>query len=103
VGVLDEERNYKKRLISEIIHIKKQKLGLNSQNDTELLDRFTMTLLFRKLYTLSVHIVLLFATQLLPYCISVIFTHLYSDISTYCYVNFPSAFGKLLIFDFYLL
>jgi len=38
VEVLDEERNYKKRLIFEMIHIKKQKVGLNSQNDTELLD-----------------------------------------------------------------
>jgi len=38
VRVLDEETNYKKRLISEMIHIKKQKHGLNSQNDTELLD-----------------------------------------------------------------
>jgi len=38
VKVLDEETNYKKRLISEMIHIKKQKHGLNSQNDTELLD-----------------------------------------------------------------
>jgi len=38
VRVLDEEMNYKKRLISEIIYIKKQKHGLNSQNDTELLD-----------------------------------------------------------------
>jgi len=38
VKVLDEETNYKKRLISEMIHIKKQKCGLNSQKDTELLD-----------------------------------------------------------------
>jgi len=36
--VLDEEMNYKKRLISEIIHIKKQKHGLSSQNDIVLLD-----------------------------------------------------------------
>jgi len=38
VRVLDEEINYKKRLISEMIHIKKQKHGLNSQNDIVLLD-----------------------------------------------------------------
>jgi len=38
VRVLDEETNYKKRLISEMIHIKNQKCGLNSQSDTELLD-----------------------------------------------------------------
>jgi len=38
VRVLDEETNYKKCLISEMIHIKKQKCGLNSQNETELLD-----------------------------------------------------------------
>jgi len=37
--VLDEEINYKKRLISEMIHdIKKQKHGLNSQNVSVLLD-----------------------------------------------------------------
>jgi len=38
VRVLNEETNYRKRLISEMIHIKNQKCGLNSQNDTELLD-----------------------------------------------------------------
>jgi len=38
VKVLDEEINYIKRLISEIIKIKNQNCGLNSQNDTELLD-----------------------------------------------------------------
>jgi len=38
VRVLDEEMNYKKRLISELIYIKKQQNGLNSQNDTDLLD-----------------------------------------------------------------
>jgi len=38
VKILDVERNYKKRLISEMIHIKKQKSGLNSQQDTDLLD-----------------------------------------------------------------
>jgi len=38
VRVLDEEMNYNKRLISEMIYIKKQKKGLNAQTDTELLD-----------------------------------------------------------------
>jgi len=38
VKVLDVKKNYKKRLISEMIYIRKQKHGLNSQNDTELLD-----------------------------------------------------------------
>jgi len=38
VEVLDEKKNYKKRLISEMIHIKKQPNGLNFQNDTDLLD-----------------------------------------------------------------
>jgi len=33
-----EKLKKKKRLISEMIHIRKQKHGLNSQNDTELLD-----------------------------------------------------------------
>jgi len=36
--VLNEETNYKKRLISEMIHIKNQNCDLNLQNDTELLD-----------------------------------------------------------------
>jgi len=38
VKILDEEMNYNKRLISEMIFIKKQKHGLNAQMDTELLD-----------------------------------------------------------------
>jgi len=37
VEVLDEELNYNKRLISEMIHIKKQKQGLNLKKDTDLL------------------------------------------------------------------
>jgi len=37
VEVLDEEINYNKRLISEMIHIKKQKHGLNLKKDTDLL------------------------------------------------------------------
>jgi len=37
VEVLDEERNYNKRLIFEMIHIKKQRQGLNLKKDTELL------------------------------------------------------------------
>lgn len=36
--ILDEERNLNKRLISEMIHIHKQKQGLNIQSDTSLLD-----------------------------------------------------------------
>jgi len=35
--VLDEEINFNKRLISEMIHIKKQKQGLNLKKDTDLL------------------------------------------------------------------
>jgi len=38
VKILDVESNYNKRLISEIIYIKKQKHGLNAQTDTALLD-----------------------------------------------------------------
>jgi len=38
VKILDEEMNYNKRLISEMIFIKKQKQGLNAQMDTALLD-----------------------------------------------------------------
>jgi len=35
-----EEINLKKRLISEMIHIKNQDYGLNSQNDTEFFDLY---------------------------------------------------------------
>jgi len=38
VSVLDYEPNYHKRLISEMVHIKEQKNGLNFMSDTELLD-----------------------------------------------------------------
>ena len=37
VEILDKEPSYKKRSISEMLHIKKQVLGLNKQSDTELL------------------------------------------------------------------
>lgn len=33
--ILDEEQVYNKRLISEMLHIKRQKFGLNRQSDTE--------------------------------------------------------------------
>ena len=35
--ILDSEPSYKKRLISEMVHIKRQNMGLNKQSDTELL------------------------------------------------------------------
>jgi len=38
VKILDRENNYFKRLISEMIHIKEQSHGLNSQKDIEFLD-----------------------------------------------------------------
>lgn len=37
IRILDFEPNYHKRLISEMIHIKEQKMGINSKKDTELL------------------------------------------------------------------
>ena len=37
VKILDKKSLYNKRLISEMVHIKKQKLDLNKQNDTEAL------------------------------------------------------------------
>jgi len=37
VEIVDTEPSYGKRLISEMIHIKKQPYGLNKQSDTELL------------------------------------------------------------------
>jgi len=39
VEILDVERYYHKRLVSEMLHIKRQKNGLNLQTDTECLDR----------------------------------------------------------------
>jgi len=35
IDILDKERKYHNRLISEMIHIKKQKNSINKQNDTE--------------------------------------------------------------------
>jgi len=35
IKILDEEPIYNKKLISEMIHIKRQKNGLNNQNDTD--------------------------------------------------------------------
>jgi len=47
VRLQDKEINYKKRLISEMIHIKKQKHELNSQKDTELLNPIYNDILLR--------------------------------------------------------
>jgi len=38
IKILDTKSNYNKRLISEMLHIKEQKKGINSQKDTEFLD-----------------------------------------------------------------
>jgi len=38
VKILDTEKNYFKKSISEILHIREQSLGLNAQKDTEMLD-----------------------------------------------------------------
>jgi len=38
IQILNEERVYNRRLISEAIFIKKQKNGLNIQSDIDLLD-----------------------------------------------------------------
>jgi len=38
IKILDSECNYNKRLVSEMLHIKEQKNGINSQKDTEFLD-----------------------------------------------------------------
>jgi len=37
IEIIDNERSYPKRLISEMVHIKKQLNGLNKQSDTDLL------------------------------------------------------------------
>jgi len=43
--ILDTEQAYQKRLISEMLHIKRQKNGINSMRDTELLDSAYTTLI----------------------------------------------------------
>jgi len=40
IKIVDNEPSYSKRLISEMIHIKKQSYDLNKQSDTELLDTY---------------------------------------------------------------
>jgi len=37
IKIMDNELSYQKRIISEMVHIKKQQHGLNKQSDTELL------------------------------------------------------------------
>jgi len=37
---MDSESNYNKRLVSEMLHIKEQRNGINLQKDIELLDEF---------------------------------------------------------------
>jgi len=39
VKVLDVEKYYHKRLVSEMLHVKRQRNGLNLQTDTDYLDR----------------------------------------------------------------
>jgi len=38
IKILDTKSNYNKKLILEMLHIKKQVNGINSQKDTEFLD-----------------------------------------------------------------
>jgi len=43
--ILDEEPSYKKRLISEMLHISQQRKGLNVQSDTDMLDKSCIPLI----------------------------------------------------------
>jgi len=43
--IMDRESNYFKRIVSEMIHIKEQKSGLNLNSDTELLDESSFDIL----------------------------------------------------------
>jgi len=52
VKIMDFETNYFKRLISEMIHIKTQDIGLNSVEDIECLDSSYFNLL-TKLFSLK--------------------------------------------------
>ena len=47
VEILDKEPSYKKKSMSEMLHIKKQVLGLNKQSDTELLSDAYLPILDR--------------------------------------------------------
>ncbi|KYN01690.1 hypothetical protein ALC62_07519 [Cyphomyrmex costatus] len=47
VDIMDVEHNYKKRLISEMLHIKEQSKGLNYMRDTELLSESYISILMR--------------------------------------------------------
>jgi len=38
VKILDTEANYFKRFVSEMLHIREQRNGINTQKDTELLN-----------------------------------------------------------------
>jgi len=49
--ILDFESNFNKKLISEMLHIKEQSNGINSQKDTELFDHFYYYLLDVSLIT----------------------------------------------------
>jgi len=42
---MDRESAYFKRIVSEMIHIKEQNLGLNLNSDTELLNEFYFDIL----------------------------------------------------------
>ena len=45
VKILDSESSHNKRLISEMIHIKRQKQSLNKQNDIESLPQFYLQII----------------------------------------------------------
>jgi len=46
IKIMDNEQSYQKRLISEMVHIKKQQNGLNKQSDTDLLPTSYLPILF---------------------------------------------------------
>jgi len=45
INILDTEPSWKKRIVSEMIHIKKQQSGINKQSDTEFFPRNYLPLL----------------------------------------------------------
>jgi len=45
IKIIDNERSYQKRLVSEMVHIKKQLHGLNKQSDTDLLPKSYLPIL----------------------------------------------------------
>jgi len=50
-NIFDSEQSYYKRVISEMIHIKRQEKGLNKQSDTECFPEIYLSIIEKSPYT----------------------------------------------------